>query len=69
MGIIGHVRFMVELRRDHTQMVEEDLIPPDKFPFSVTLVTALLLLAVGILAIFNMTGRLRAFGMPPEVTG
>lgn len=53
-GIAGHVRFMIELRRDHTQMVEESLVPHDRFPISVTLGSAVLLLLIGLLAILSM---------------
>jgi hypothetical protein len=45
---------MAELRRDHAQMVQESLIPPDQFPYSVALAAALLLLLVGLLAIASM---------------
>ena len=60
-GIISHVRFMLELRSDHTQLVEEDLIPRDRFPLSVTLVTALMLLVIGLLAIVSMTASIGPF--------
>jgi putative membrane protein len=56
-GIIGHVRFMLELRRDHAQLVDEAYIPHDQFPFSITLAAAVLLLLVGVLAIFSMLGN------------
>jgi putative membrane protein len=62
MGIVGHVRFMLELRRDHTQLVDERFLPSDRFPISVTLVTAVLLLAIGVLAILSMMGRAGPFG-------
>jgi putative membrane protein len=53
-GIIGHVRFMLELRQDHDELVREALIPADSFPYSVTLAAAVLLLGIGILAILSM---------------
>jgi putative membrane protein len=56
-GIVGHVRFMLELRRDHAELADESLIPHDRFPLSVTLVGALLLLLTGIVAILSMVGR------------
>lgn len=53
-GIFGHVRFMLELRRDHKEMAAESLIPHDRFPLSVTLGAAVLLLLIGLLAILSM---------------
>lgn len=53
-GIFGHVRFMLELRRDHKEMAAESLIPHDRFPLSVTLGAAMLLLLIGLLAILSM---------------
>lgn len=53
-GIVGHVRFMLELRRDHKELTAESLIPHDRFPFSVTLGAAVLLLLIGLLAILSM---------------
>src|SRR5262245_42158074 len=60
-GIVGHVRFMLELRRDHSEMVAESLIPNDRFPFSATLAAALLLLLTGVFAILSMIGRIGPF--------
>jgi putative membrane protein len=57
LGIIGHVRFMLELRRDHDQLVHARLIPTDTFPYSVTLAVSVLLLAIGLLAIVSMVVR------------
>lgn len=53
-GIFGHVRFMLELRRDHKEMAAESLIPHDRFPLSMTLGAAVLLLLIGLLAILSM---------------
>jgi putative membrane protein len=61
LGIIGHVRFMLELRADHGQLVQAQLIPPDHFPYSITLAVALLLLMVGLLAIVSMVIRVGPF--------
>jgi putative membrane protein len=61
LGIVGHIQFMLELRREHDLLVRDDYIPSDFFPFSVTLLTALLLLCVGILAIFSMVVRVGPF--------
>jgi putative membrane protein len=61
LGIIVHVRFMLELRHEHDHLAGERLIPSDHFPVSVTLVSALLLLCVGILAIVSMVARIGPF--------
>jgi putative membrane protein len=61
LGIVGHVRFMVELRADHAALVDERLIPHDHFPYSVTLAIALLLLLIGLLAIASMLVRTGPF--------
>jgi putative membrane protein len=60
-GIVYHVRFMLELRRQREMMRAEGLIHAETgFPVSMTLIVALLLLAIGFLAIFSM-----AFGVGP----
>jgi hypothetical protein len=51
---------MLELRTDHDELVESRLIPPDRFPYSVTLGIALLLL-LGLLAIISMVLRVGPF--------
>jgi len=61
LGIVGHVRFMVELRHDHDGLVHDGLVPPDQFPYSVTLAIAVLLCGVGILAIVSMIVRVGPF--------
>ncbi len=58
LGIIGHLRFMTEFRREHDTMVQERLIPHDHLPYSVTLLIAILLWFVGLVAIAN--GLMRA---------
>lgn len=60
-GIFGHVRFMLELRRDHKEMAAESLIPHDRFPLSVTLGVAVLLLLIGLLATLSMVVRIGPF--------
>ncbi len=62
LGIHGHVRFMVDLRKEHGDMYRERLIPHDVFPYSVTLAIALLLWGLGLLAIISMVSRIRPFG-------
>ncbi len=61
LGIAGHVRFMLELRADHAQLVLERLIPADQFPYSMTLAVALLLLLIGLLAMLSMVVRAGPF--------
>ena len=57
-GIIYHIRFMQELRRERKTMVEEGLLHGElSYPISMTLIVALLMLIVGLLAIFSMTTR------------
>jgi putative membrane protein len=53
LGIGGHVRFMTEFRREHDDLVRERLIPHDRLPYSVTLLIAVLLWFVGLVAIAN----------------
>jgi putative membrane protein len=60
-GIWGHIRFMLELRSDHTLLVSEQLVPNDEFPYSITLGTAVLLLLVGLVAILSIALRLGPF--------
>lgn len=63
LGIIYHVQFMLGLRRMRDEMAREGLIHARSvFPVSLTLVTALTLLALGVAAILSMTLRIRPFG-------
>jgi putative membrane protein len=55
LGIVYHLQFMRSLRKTREQMGAEGLIHGDSpFPTSLTLMTALALLAIGIVAIVNM---------------
>jgi putative membrane protein len=55
LGIAYHVQFMLGLRRLRESMREEGLIHGETvFPVSLTLITALLLLAIGVAAISSM---------------
>jgi putative membrane protein len=55
LGIIYHVRFMLGLRRERHQMKADGLIHAEsQFPVSMTLIVAVLLLLVGVLAIVSM---------------
>jgi putative membrane protein len=54
-GIGYHVAFMLSLRRQREQMKVEGLVHAESpFPVSLTLMVALLLLAIGVLAIASM---------------
>jgi uncharacterized membrane protein YidH (DUF202 family) len=62
-GIVYHLQFMSGLRVERKAMVAEGLIHGEsRFPPSWTLVTAALLLCVGIAAILNMVYRIGPFG-------
>jgi putative membrane protein len=62
LGIIGHVRFMLELRAEHGQLVTARLIPSGRLPLSVTLVVALLTLLLGLFAITSIFTHVGPFG-------
>lgn len=62
-GIGYHLQFMVALRREREAMKSEGLIHGESpFPVSLTLITAALLLVVGIIAILSMVFRAGPFG-------
>ena len=62
LGIWKHVAFMLELRAERKTFVDYGLIPgDDRFPISVTLVAATLLLAIGLIAIVGMVMRAGPF--------
>jgi|SRR5262245_10847635 len=55
-GIVYHVLFMLGLRRIRTDMKHDELIHGESiFPTSLTLIVALILLAIGFVAIFGMS--------------
>lgn len=55
LGIIYHVQFMVDLREQRKKMVAEGLVHGEShFPASLTLITAAILLIIGVVAILNM---------------
>jgi len=61
LGIVWHVQFMLGLRSLRQSMREEGLIHGETaFPMSLTLITAMLLLAIGVAAVASM-----AFGIGP----
>ena len=62
-GIAYHVQFMLGLRRLRQSMRDEQLIHgATAFPVSLTLITAFLLLAVGLAAIASMEFQIGPFG-------
>lgn len=62
LGIVYHVWFMIGLRRERRNMAEEGLIHAESiFPPSMTLITAMLLLLIGIVAILSMVFRIGPF--------
>jgi putative membrane protein len=62
-GILYHLRFMEGLREERKALVQEGLIHGESaFPISYTLVVAILLLAIGLLAIVSMLFNVGPFG-------
>ena len=63
LGIIYHLQFMLGLRIERNQMREDGLIHGEsRFPPSLTLITAVILLAIGIAAIVSMAFHVGPFG-------
>jgi len=63
LGIVYHVQFMVGLRHLRESMRAEGLIHGESgFPLSLTLITALLLLIIGVAAIVSLAFRVGPFG-------
>lgn len=62
-GIGYHVNFMIGLRKEREALKRDGLIHAESlFPVSLTLIVALLLLGIGILAIVSMLFRVEPFG-------
>ena len=62
LGIWKHVVFMLELRAERKTFADRRLIPgDDKFPVSITLITATMLLMIGLIAIVGMAMRAGPF--------
>jgi putative membrane protein len=62
-GIIYHVQFMVHLREQRKEMMAAGLVHGEsKFPVSLTLLTAVILLLIGIAAIVSMVFQIGPFG-------
>jgi putative membrane protein len=63
LGIIYQIAFMTELRYQREQMRRDGLIHGEShFPVSLTLIVAVMLLAIGILAIVSMLYHVGPFG-------
>ena len=63
LGIIYHLQFMTGLRHEREAMRETGLIHAESgFPPSMTLITAVLLLIVGVVAIVSMVFQVGPFG-------
>ena len=61
-GIVFHVLFMLGLRSQRIEMAEAGLIHAQSgFPASYTLIVAVLLLAIGLMAIVSMTLNIGPF--------
>jgi putative membrane protein len=62
LGILYHVQFMVGLRHLRESMREEGLVHGEsRFPVSFTLITALILLVIGVAAILSLAFRIGPF--------
>jgi len=62
-GIVYHIQFMLGLRITRHRMTEEGVIHGEShFPLSLTLVTAVVLLLIGVAAIVSMLFQIGPFG-------
>lgn len=62
-GIAYHLQFMLHLRQQRDAMIAEGLVHgQSKFPVSLTLLTALILLLIGVFAIVSMVFSIGPFG-------
>ena len=62
-GIIYHLQFMMHLRHQREAMIAEGLVHGEsQFPVSLTLLTAVILLLIGITAITSMLFNIGPFG-------
>jgi putative membrane protein len=62
-GIVFHTKFMLEIRSERRRMRDDGLIHGEtSFPVSLTLMTALLLLVIGVAAIMSMIFHAGPFG-------
>ena len=59
LGIVYHLQFMLELRELRRTMTAEGLVHGEsKFPPSLTLITAMILLVVGVAAVLSMVFKI-----------
>jgi putative membrane protein len=62
-GIIYHIQYMLELRHLRESMREDGLLHGESiFPLSLTLITAVVLLIIGVAAIVSMMFQVGPFG-------
>jgi hypothetical protein len=62
-GIVRHIEFANDLRRNRQNMIHESLLRgKSPFPVSITLLTALALLLVGVVAAVSIVFHLPLFG-------
>jgi putative membrane protein len=62
-GIIYHLQFMLHLRHQRDAMISDGLVHGEsKFPVSLTLLTAIILLVIGVAAIVSMLFNIGPFG-------
>jgi putative membrane protein len=63
LGIVFHIQYMIALRRLRQSMREEGQVHGETiFPASLTLITALILLAIGVAAFVSMQFQVGPFG-------
>jgi putative membrane protein len=61
-GIVYHVQFMVGLREERRTMAAAGLVHAEShFPLSLTLITAVVLLVIGVAAIVSMVFQVGPF--------
>ena len=62
-GIVYHLQFMIHLREERKAMAADGLVhAQSSFPVSLTLITAAILLFIGIAAIVSMVFQVGPFG-------
>ena len=62
LGIIGHYRYMLAMRSQRQALIADRLLPPrEEFPVSLTLVTAVLLVLIGMAAALRIMLRAGPF--------
>lgn len=61
-GIVYHIQFMLSLRAELKEIIDAGLIRSEnRFPVSYTLIVAVLLLLLGVVAILSMTLNIGPF--------